>query len=56
MKSYVYYTVLFQVAFHGMENSEHAENGENINGNHLRIPDNSNSATGLDDRYGGSLG
>ena len=35
MKSYVYYTVLFQAAFHGMENSEHAENGENINGNSI---------------------
>ena len=32
------------------------EDGENTNGDYLRVPDNLNSAKGLENRYGGSLG
>ena len=32
------------------------EDGENTNGDYLRVPDNLNSGKSLENRYGGSLG
>ena len=35
---------------------QNLEDGEHKNGDYLRVPDNLNSANGLENRYGGSLG